>query len=268
MKKIITALLIAALLTASFAGCKNENKKPGESDSTSDTVYNAPQTNMGDESAEPTRSYEYTVEEQITVVSEASSGRSTKCLLYPVLKGFSDTAVQEEINSLLLEEAEKVYKATVKDIDIYIEDGTLFFYEVTACSVEYASDAFISVKSEITFTNELDEYPLQAVYTTNIDLAEKRCISGSDIFSDFITINNKFISGKFKQEYGIEKLLTLTNYSDMILQYKSDRGIYPNVFFRPGYLIINIDLTDSLGSAAGFSIPISEIKDSLKYIPH
>ena len=54
----------------------------------------------------------------------------------------------------------------------------------------------------------------------------------------------------------------------MILQYKSDRNIYPDVYFNYDKLIINIDLTDSLGSSAGFSIPLGDVRECLKVIPN
>ena len=217
----------------------------------------------------PQCTYEYTIQEHSTIVSETESGgRNTKFLRFPVLRNMANAEIQTKVNAILLVAAENFYTTTLRDIDIYMEEGTIFNYEVTSCTVEYASDNFLSVRSAINFTTSTSEYSTNSVYTTNIDLRTGEELTGEDLFSDFTTINNMFIGGDFTREYGLENILSLTNYSDMILQYKIDRNIYPDVYFNYDKLIINIDLTDSLGSSAGFSIPLADVRECLKVIPN
>ncbi len=265
MKKFITAALIAALLLCALSSCGD--KKPTPPQDTTDVL--AETDTPSGLPAVPECTYEYTIQEHSTIVSETEAGgRNTKFLRHPVLSGMTDADIQTKVNALLLVKAESVYKSTLRDIDIYMEEGTIFNYEVTSCTVEYASDKFLSVKSMINFTTSTAEYSTNSVYTTNIDLTTGEEIAGEEIFSDFTVVNNKFIGGDFALEYGMENLLELTNYSDMILQYKSDRSIYPDVYFTYDKLVINIDLTDALGSAAGFSIPLETVRDCLKFIPN
>ncbi len=263
MKKI-SMLLIAVLILGILTACAKDKPDPSKdsgSDTTETTDISIPTI--------PERSYEYTIQEHSTIVSETEAGgRNTKFLRFPVISGMADAEIQTKVNALLLVEAESYYTAVLRDIDIYMEEGTIFNYEVTSCSVEYASDKLLSVRSMINFTTSTSEYSTNSVYTTNVNLETGEEITGEDIFSDFTTITNKFIGGEFTQEYGEEDLLRLTNYSDMILQYKSDRSIYPDVYFTSDKLIINIDLTDSLGSSAGFSIPLEAVRDCLKLIPN
>ncbi len=263
MKKIIMAVLAAALIISSLSAC-GETKKPPVTDTNDST-----DTQDMSIPAIPECTYEYTIQEHSTIVSETEAGgRNTKFLRFPVISNMANAEIQTKVNAILLVAAENFYNTTLRDIDIYMEEGTIFNYEVTGCTVEYASDNFLSVKSMINFTTSTAEYSTNSVYTTNIDLTTGEELTGEDIFSDFMTVNNKFIGGDFTQEYGLDNLLTLTNYSDMILQYKSDRSIYPDVYFNYDKLIINIDLTDSLGSSAGFSIPLVDVRECLKVIPN
>ncbi|MBQ4328080.1 MAG: hypothetical protein IJC32_06700 [Clostridia bacterium] len=263
MKKFLSAALALFLIICTLSAC-GKTEKPPKPDTTDTT-----ETNDISIPTIPQCTYEYTIQEHSTIVSETEAGgRNTKFLRFPVVSNMANAEIQTKVNAILLVKAENFYKTTLKDIDIYMEEGTIFNYEVTSCTVEYASDNFLSVKSAINFTTSTSEYSANSVYTTNIDLKTGEEVTGEDIFSDFMTINNKFIGGDFKQEYGMENLLNLTNYSDMILQYKSDRNIYPDIYFSYDKLIINIDLTDSLGSAAGFSIPLADVRDCLKLIPN
>ncbi len=263
MKKILI-FLIAALILCSLASCGKDRTDPSkdtDADTTETQISGLPQV--------PECSFEYTIQEHSTIVSETEAGgRNTKFLRFPVVSGMENAEIQTKVNALLLVEAESYYTSILRDIDIYMEEGTIFNYEVTSCSVEYASDKLLSVRSMINFTTSTSEYSTNSVYTTNINLETGEKIKGEDIFSDFTTITNKFIGGEFTQEYGVENLSELSNYSDMILQYKSERGIYPEVYFSSDKLIINIDLTDSLGSSAGFSIPLDTVKDCLKFLPN
>lgn len=263
MKKI-SIFLIAALILCALTACGKDKPEPSN-----DTDPDTTETQLSGLPTVPECSYEYTIQEHSTIVSETEAGgRNTKFLRFPVVSGMANAEIQTKVNALLLVEAESYYTSILRDIDIYMEEGTIFNYEVTSCSVEYASDKLLSVKSMINFTTSTSEYSTNSVYTTNIDLETGEEITGEDIFSDFTTITNKFIGGDFTREYGVENLLELSNYSDMILQYKSDRGIYPDVYFTFEKLIINIDLTDSLGSSAGFSIPLETVRDCLKLLPN
>ena len=263
MKKILLAVLAAALAVCLLSACGKTEKPPvTDTNGTTDTK------DMSIPSI-PERSYEYTIQEHSTIVSETEAGgRNTKFLRFPVVSNMTNAEIQTKVNAILLVAAENFYASTLRDIDIYTEEGTVFNYEVTSCTVEYASDTLLSVRSAINFTTSTAEYSVNSVYTTNIDLTTGEELSGEDIFSDFMTINNKFIGGDFTKEYGLESLLSLTNYSDMILQYKTDRSDYPHVYFNYDKLIINIDLTEALGSSAGFSIPLADVRECLKVIPN
>lgn len=251
------ALLLSCLMVFFMFSCKKGNSNnPGD------------ETGDGSSSTIPTCSYTYEIKEDIFVVHENDGGgKSTETLRYPVISGMKDEAIQTKVNDTLKSIAEEKYKRLVPDVEIYIMEETLFNYEVANVAVTYASDKFISIKNETYLMTSLAAMPQKAVYTVNIDLTSGNVLEGEDIYSDFTSIISMFIDGEFTQEYGEETLLENTSYEDMILQYKSDYASYPETYFTPNSLIINIDLVNYLGTSAGFSISLDKVEGCLKFIP-
>lgn len=263
MKKFLS-VLFALLIIFSLVSCSNTVSGDGnDTDTGTDTAVNT----EGDTAAvndPPT----YEIKEDIIVVHETEDGRkSTKVLRYPVLSGMEDEEKQNEINALFHDVAERQFILTVPDVDIYIIEDTIFNYEVSEVEVTFISAGFISVKNTVYSMTSMSEYPDCPVYTVNIDLDKGEIIEDEDIIGDFNIITSKFLAGDFTMIDGEPDLMNNTNYEDMILQYKSDYASYPQICFTADDLIMSIDLVSALGSAASFSIPLSEIMDALAMNP-
>lgn len=261
MKKFL-AVLFVLLMIFSLVYCSNPNSGDG-SDTGTDTLGDS-----GNDTAAINNPPEYEIKEETIVVHETEDGRkSTKVLRYPVISGMEDAELQNKINSLFVDVAERQFILNVPDVDIYVIEDTIFNYDVSDVEVTYISSTFISVKNTVYSMTSVSSYADCPIYTVNIDLTTGNIIDEEDIFGDFNAITSKFLSGGFTKVYGEDSLMDNTNYEDMILQYKSDYANYPEVYFTADSLVINIDLVAALGTSAGFSVPISEIADSLEFNP-
>lgn len=261
MRKFFVVLLALAMILT-IASCSPKSKgdnDTGANDSTGGDI---------DTSIVPDSDYSFSIKEEIVVVHETEDGRkSTKVLRYPEISGMSDSALQESINATFRSVAERQFVLNVPDVDIYIIEDTLFNYEVSNVEVTFFSNSFMSVKNTVYSMTSVSEYPECPVYTVNISLESGEIIDEDEIFADFNSIASMFLLGDFSMVYGMEDLLSQTNYEDMILQYKSDYASYPNVYFTSDEFVICIDLVAALQSSAGFSCPIENVAEYLSINP-
>lgn len=265
MTKRIFVFMLATIIALSAAACgKNDADPDGGDTSKLVTETDVPETEA------PVIVCDYTFElgEEISVVCETEAGRCTKVLRYPVISGMTDEELEKTINEKLAGLAESFYKKTVPDAEIFELEGTLFNFEIKECSVEYFSNDFISIKNTINLFTSVSEYISAPVYTVNMSLTDGSIIEEDSIFSNFNAISSEFILGSFELEYGADDLLSQTSLEDMILQYRSDYESYPEAYFTPDKLVINIDLADALGTSAGYSIALDKVADALGFMPN
>ncbi len=263
MKKLLVVFLAFAMVLC-VSSCGKTNDGGGIKESESFSATDSDNTLIND----PVCPYTYEIKEEIIVVHETEDGRrSTKVLRYPEISGMEDASVQENVNSIFRDVAEKQFKRTVPDVDIYIIEDTIFNYEVSEVEVTLLTNTFASVKNTVYSMSSNEAYPNCPVYTVNIDLEKGEIIEEEDIISDFNLISSAFLAGDFTMVSGAETLFDNTNYDDMILQYKSDYASYPELYFTPDSLGISIDLVAALGSNACFEIALSEISDALSVNP-
>ncbi len=108
--------------------------------------------------------------------------------------------------------------------------------------------------------------PTVFAYTINCDIKGTALITSDNLINDYDRIKDLFCDGKFELVYGQNGLLNETNYTDMILQYRAEYGIYPDVYFTDDSFGMVIDLVSTLGGYARFEIPYSEVTGCI-YIP-
>ena len=179
-------------------------------------------------------------------------------MLYLALDGL------EEANELLLSIALRHRDMKLPNLSSYGEDDMPeVTYETEKISVTYLSADFISAKVEGTLTVSLAPHPEPFVYTVNIDLKNNREFPSADIVKDFDKIKELFRMERFELSYGDEKLVSETTLEDMIMQYHTEYEIYPYFYFTRDKLFMNIELVYTLGSNAGYSIPLSDVKEHL-----
>ena len=254
MKKLLSVLFVL-LMVLFVVSCSGGGDDASDTDALSGTESSA------DTEAPIVEKCDYTYEivEEIVTVHETEDGRkSMKVLRYPKISGMTDAELESSVNATFAEIAAKQYTVNVPDAEIYI---------IEEVEVTFLSNSFISVKNTVYSMTAMDNYPNCPVYTVNIDLTNGNVIEEDDIFGDFNVITSGFLAGDYTMVYGADDLMDNTNYEDMILQYKSDYASYPDVYFTEDSLVICIDLVASLGTSAGFSVPISAVADSLDFNP-
>lgn len=232
MKKIIT-LILALLLMFPFASCKKEP--------TTDVV---PIT------------YEIKKHTEDVIWDEKDTGDVT--LLYPEFEGMS------EANKLIFDIIKRKCDESLPNLSSY-ETGSLpeVTYVIDSFSITYLSDTFLSAKIEGMLTVSLAAHPNPFIYAINVDLEELREISSVDILGNFDKIKELFTNGRFTLEKGIDDLNSQMSFEDMIMQYRSEYEIYPQIYLSSNKFYMNIELVYALGSNAVFSIDLNEVKSYL-----
>ncbi len=175
-------------------------------------------------------------------------------IIYPTVKSKADKIDADKLNSLIKRYIdEKFEECGLSD------SGGEYSYEITETDVVLATEKLISVIVKGIYYTSEDASPTVFAYTVNCDIKASSIIPSSDLVYDFDKLKSLFVGGKFKLEEGLKTLLDETNYGDMIMEYRAEYGIYPNVYFTPDGFGMVIDLVYTLGGYALFEIPYSEL---------
>lgn len=244
MKRFIASFLALAAVLA-FAACKKKpEKKPPESLFDDTTSSHAPVS-------APT----YNVKKYTDDVIFGGKDYGDVTLLYPELDG-SDGA-----NALIFDAVKRRCTEALPNLSSY-ESGDMpeVTYEITSFRITYLSETFLSAKVEGVLTVSLAPHPSPFVYALNFDLENLIELGASDILSDFDRIKKLFTEGKFTLEEGDRSLLSDTSAEDIIMQYRSEYEIYPQIWFSSEKLYLNAELVYTLGSNAVYSIDLGEVK--------
>lgn len=245
MKKAILILLaFAAVLTFSACGKKTNNNPP----------ENLPGETTSEQASTPT----YSIKKHTDDVTFKGKDYGDVTLLYPELDGFDDA------NLLIFDAIKKKCYEALPNLSSY-ESGNMpeVTYEISSVKITYLSNTFLSAKIEGNLTISLAAHPAPFVYALNFDLEALSELDTADIISDFDKIKELFVEEKFTLEEGIPSLKNETSPEDMIMQYKSEYEIYPQIWLSSEKLYLNAELVYSLGSNAVFSIGLDEIRDCL-----
>ncbi len=232
MKRTIAFLLsLASVLT--FASCK---KEPTE------------------EKAPPT----YSIEKYTEDIVWEGIDIGDISLLYPKLD------MMEEASKLLFDMIKQKCNESLPNLSSY-EGGDLpeVTYEIDKISVTYLSDTFLSAVVEGMLTVSLAAHPNPFIYAINVDLEECREISSGEMLADFDKIKKLFVDGRFTLVKGLEDVGEQMSFEDMIMQYRSEYEIYPQIYFSADKLYMNIELVYALGGNAVYSIELDDVKNCL-----
>ncbi|MDR1066027.1 MAG: DUF4163 domain-containing protein [Clostridiales bacterium] len=190
-------------------------------------------------------------------------------IFYPQLSSMSDTTKQEKINDLIKYEALKI-------LDLYVAQENFsadINYDIKLCD----SKSLSIVYSGVVHPNKT-AYPLNAFYTTNLDLNAAEKIG----LADFIDINNELVkqikeakyvawdSGLNSAEELVKKdintydLVEILKNSDNINERNSANAFS---YFTDKALGISLGVTHAIGDHAEFEIDYSDLKDLLRNSP-
>lgn len=195
----------------------------------------------------------YTVD---TEVETQKTVNGDVTIVYPVIDPNEDTLDSELLNSMIREYMDQKFK-----YDGGADTDGEYRYEITDTVTALATDEFASIIVKGMHYVSDSPAPNIFTYTINCDIKASAVISASDLVYDFDGIKKLFLDGKFKLVEGMDGLLDETNYEDMIMEYRAEYGIYPNVYFTEDSFGMVIDLVYTLGGYALFEIPYSYVSD-------
>ena len=183
---------------------------------------------------------------------------NTLVLRYPVVSDY-DAATAEHMNDLVREFSLEYYQkqALASDQESY------YYYEITDVNIMLTTKGFYSAVILGEFMGSSGNHPEYISYTINADLENGRLLSTEQLLKKESAVRKLFTEGEFRLEYGNAGLIADMSYSDMILQYRVEYGIYPDIFFKEGFLGINIELPYVLGGHAGYVINVMKVSDTL-----
>ncbi len=222
-----------------------------EEDSTEDTTDENTDTETSSDAG-------YVVD--TTVETEKNDGGDVT-IIYPVIDPDDDKINAERLNELIKDYIDQKFK-----YDGVAGTGEEYTYEITETVTAVTTPEFASIIVKGKYYIADSPSPTVFAYTINCDMKAVAIISATDLVFDYNEVKKLFTGGKFKLVEGLETLLDETNYEDMIMEYRTEYGIYPNVYFtKTGFGMI-IDLVNTLGGYALFEIPYSEV-EGLVYCP-
>lgn len=195
----------------------------------------------------------YTIDEDNRYISIA----------YPVLTG---TDYDDAINELLLSES-------LEQMENYLtysagaNDGRFYRYTIDSVSSQCLGEELASFLCVGSYSDEYSDYPETIVYSFNLNPKTGELYAFDELILDFSIIKEKFESGAFDYISGLENLLTLTNYSDMIVGYGDTYQLYPPIYFiaeeNDFELALSVGLVYELGGHAEFSIDADLVSSAL-----
>ncbi|HIX92805.1 MAG TPA: hypothetical protein H9681_08005 [Firmicutes bacterium] len=195
----------------------------------------------------------YTIDEDSRYISIA----------YPVLTG---TDYDDAANELLLSES-------LEQMENYLtysagaNDGRFYRYTIDSVSSQCLGQELASFLCIGSYSDEYSDYPETIAYSFNLNPKTGELYAFDELILDFSIIKEKFESGAFDYISGLENLLTLTNYSDMIVGYGDTYQLYPPIYFiadeNDFELALSVGLVYELGGHAEFSIDADLVSSAL-----
>lgn len=195
----------------------------------------------------------YTIDEDSRYISIA----------YPVLTG---TDYDDAINELLLSES-------LEQMENYLtysagaNDGRFYRYTIDSVSSQCLGEELASFLCVGSYSDEYSDYPEVIAYSFNLNPKTGELYNLDELILDFSIIKEKFEAGAFDYINGLENLLTLTNYSDMIVGYSDEYQLYPPIYFiadeNDFELALSVGLVYELGGHAEFSIDADLVSSAL-----
>ncbi|MGN6710048.1 hypothetical protein [Anaerocolumna jejuensis] len=227
------------------------------------------QANSNVKTSEKTGEENYSSNEKIYRIESVSYNEKKVNISFPSVVGLSDTAKQNKINEILKHEAHVVlnnfYGGVINNLSLKI-NYTITWTSKNLLSVQYEGHAF----------DKGAAYPLNLLYTVNIDIEK-----GSKLMlKDYINIDKDFVykyrsykvpdPDKNQMEAGAFKYILDTYSADDLLQYfnSADTSFKESAFtfsyFKEDSLGISIEVPHVAGDHLEVELKYKDIKDNIK----
>ncbi|MFY9382344.1 MAG: hypothetical protein WBI55_01685 [Eubacteriales bacterium] len=228
---------------------------PSDNDTSNDTTE-TPETTIQDNTTSP--GYDVRTEKETT---QSDIGNIT--MQYPVVEPDNESEIDAEtINAIIreyMDEKRKEEQLESGDPDLDSE----YVYKITSTDVKYSSKKFLSIVITGEYYITDSAHPTIFCYSINCDMESGELITPDTLIRDFSTIRSLFTKGKFTLKQGQKNLLEQTNYEDIILQYRPEYGIYPDIYFTGDSFGMVIELVFALGGYALFQVPTSLVSNAV-----
>lgn len=276
---VCAIVIIAIILIVKFGGNKTDDTTPHVTETDVDSVSSDITDNVSsDTDTKDIDSTNVTTDapDVTTPVNTTSPGydvgtetETTKSdigditMQYPVVEPDDESEIDADtINAIIreyMDEKRKEERLESGDPDLDSE----YVYKITSTDVKYSSKKFLSIVITGEYYISDSAHPTIFCYSINCDMESGEIITPDALIRDFSTIRSLFTEGKFTLKQGQKDLLKQTNYEDMILQYRSEYGIYPDIYFTGDSFGMVIELVFALGGYALFEVPLSLVSGAV-----
>lgn len=261
MKKITALLVILTLLTS--VGCTASEKAPdaateaGTTEPHTESVVTTAEAVTETESA--TTAPETPDKVGIGVHTETfTSGECYVTLKYPI---YGD-GEHHSFDVAMYNYAMQKYNGS----GLMPENSAV--YEITDCVVEYESHSLVSAVMIGHIISPGAAHDTNFAYTVNADPETGRVFHSDELIGDLDTVKTALHEGKFTKTYGIDELDSaiadgVVTYEVITGSWRSDYGVFPQMYFTEDGLGIMAELPHVVGGFAGFVIPYADAGDMI-----
>lgn len=195
--------------------------------------------------------------ETVTVFTQEDGNEIS--LMYPQIKGYPDPEAQIRINDSIARYVRAMYE---KQDLIATEDGG-YEYAVTAAEITLQTEGFLSGYIFGAIYSQYSGKGTFFAYTLNCDIENGCLYTTEELLSDYDLLAQRFLKGDFSQHFGYEGLDGMMSFEDMLLQYKTEYGIYPDVYFTDDSVGLLVETVTLLGGYAGYTLPYPRAREAL-----
>lgn len=197
-------------------------------------------------------------------VADAEYSKDAIKILYPQITNLPDTNIQSKANDLLENDSQFILNnwESLEDLNIDLAyDATFAGSDIF--SVRYLG--LVSVKDAA--------YPLNSIYSTNINLKDGKKIALKDIIEINTNLVEKFKSGKYQpyiddlnlEEVGaLQDVLSSLDANQLIEQFKNNKVVY---YFTDEALVLSAEVPHAVGDHIEMAISYGNLGSSLKITP-
>ena len=259
--KNTVSFILAAVLAFGMAGCTDKDKK---NDVNTDTVASdvivttdVPESTPEVQDTRPVESSTDTIapeKTELTVKTETFyDGGNTATLMYPSYGDGEHNAFDKAMRDFALTEFAKQ--------GMMPEDNAV--YEILTCDIKLETEYFVSAVVTGQLINPTAAHDLHFAYTVNADTSSGRIYLSEELVGDIELIKAGFTESKFAKSYGIDGLMDFVTADEITGSWRSDYGIFPDMYFTDDSFGIVAELPHAVGGYAGFEIPYADTGDMI-----
>ena len=253
MKKNL--LVLAAFLIVVSGGCAKKAKDNIPVNTETDSV-SVIQTEAVSSDKEMTTSYVTVKTEASEVPSEEDEGlyvfseniTDNQCIVtlsYPFYGDGKHDAFDISMRNYAMQ---KYYQS-----GMFPEEGSI--YEITRCEIMLETEYFVSAVVEGRIISPDATHDTVVAYTINADTGSGKIYLSEELIGDLTELRNAFIEGRFAQKSGMENIFSEISAEDIAQSWRSDYGIFPNMYFTENTFGIAPEVPHALIGTACFEIP-------------